>query len=294
MTADSGTSPGTSATPAAPTAGAEATFGARLAAAGERFGRLCVGVDPHARLLHDWGLEDDVHGLAEFSARCVEAFAGRVGLVKPQVAFYERHGSAGLRVLEETLAGFREAGTLTLADAKRGDIGSTMAGYADAWLGQGSALRADAVTVSPYLGVGALAPAAEAAAEHHAGVFILAATSNPEAAEVQRTADPDGATLAQRVVEATERLAAAHPGATCGVVVGATLAEGPDLAGFSGPVLLPGVGAQGASIADAERVAGAAAGRAWPNVSRAILSAGPSVEALRAAVGEFSPASLET
>ena len=98
MTVDSGTSP------AGPAAGTHATFGARLAAAGERFGRLCVGVDPHARLLHDWGLDDDVAGLAAFSVRCVEAFAGRVGLIKPQVAFYERHGSAGLRVLEETLA----------------------------------------------------------------------------------------------------------------------------------------------------------------------------------------------
>ena len=124
------------------------TFGTRLLDAAATRGRLCVGIDPHAALLQAWGLEDSVVGLAEFSRRCVEAFADTAALVKPQVAFYERYGSAGFRVLEATLAALRDAGCLTVADAKRGDIGSTMAGYADAWLGEHSPLRADAVTVS--------------------------------------------------------------------------------------------------------------------------------------------------
>lgn len=112
------------------------TFGERLVAAGAERGRLCVGIDPHAHLLQAWGLNNDVDGLRTFARTCVEAFADTVAVVKPQVAFFERFGSAGFAVLEETLQGLREAGCLTLADAKRGDIGSTMAGYADAWLGR--------------------------------------------------------------------------------------------------------------------------------------------------------------
>ena len=123
-------------------------FGERLVAAGQVRGRLCVGIDPHPYLLQQWGLEDTVDGLRRFSEACVEAFADTAALVKPQVAFYERFGSQGFAVLEDTLQYLREAGCLTVADAKRGDIGSTMAGYADAWLGESSPLRADAVTVS--------------------------------------------------------------------------------------------------------------------------------------------------
>ena len=88
------------------------TFGSRLLDAAATRGRLCVGIDPHASLLEAWGLEDSVVGLAEFSRRCVEAFADTAALVKPQVAFYERYGSAGFKVLEATLAALREACTL--------------------------------------------------------------------------------------------------------------------------------------------------------------------------------------
>ena len=164
-------------------------FGERLVAAGQVRGRLCVGIDPHPYLLQQWGLEDTVDGLRRFSEACVEAFADTAALVKPQVAFYERFGSQGFAVLEDTLQYLREAGCLTVADAKRGDIGSTMAGYADAWLGESSPLRADAVTVSPYLGVAALQPVFDLAAKTGRGVFVLAATSNPEAVQLQNFRD---------------------------------------------------------------------------------------------------------
>lgn len=111
------------------------SFGSRLAAAMASRGPLCVGIDPHPQLLAEWGLNDDAAGLERFSLTVVEAVASLAAAVKPQVALYERHGSAGMAVLERTLAASTEAGVLSIADAKRGgDIGSTMAAYADAWL----------------------------------------------------------------------------------------------------------------------------------------------------------------
>ncbi|MGB3664669.1 orotidine-5'-phosphate decarboxylase, partial [Mycolicibacter algericus] len=154
----------------------EAGFGARLAAATTARGPLCLGIDPHPELLADWGLPATADGLAAFSDTCVTAFAG-FAVVKPQVAFFEAYGSAGYLVLERTIAALREAGVLVLADAKRGDIGSTMAAYAAAWAGE-SPLAADAVTASPYLGFGSLRPLLDTAAAHRRGVFVLAATSN--------------------------------------------------------------------------------------------------------------------
>ncbi|AKK11189.1 orotidine-5'-phosphate decarboxylase [Corynebacterium uterequi] len=250
------------------------TFGERLLDAAQTHGRLCVGIDPHDALLDAWGLPRDVNGLRTFTRTCVDAFAGHVALVKPQVAFFERYGSAGLAILEEALAALRDAGTLTLADAKRGDIGSTMAGYAEAWLGD-SPLRADAVTVSPYLGVGALAPVFDMAQRKGGGVFVLAATSNPEAPALQQSVDDRGTTVAQRVVDECARLNVGASAGSIGVVVGATVTNPPNLDDLNGPVLMPGVGAQGASAEDVERIAGNVGHLAFPNVSRAILAAGP-------------------
>lgn len=264
-------------------------FSQRLVAAGQVRGRLCVGIDPHPYLLKQWGLEDNVDGLRRFSEACVEAFADSAALVKPQVAFYERFGSQGFAVLEETLASLREAGCLTVADAKRGDIGSTMAGYADAWLGEISPLQADAVTVSPYLGVAALQSVFHMAAKNRRGVFVLAATSNPEAIQLQSFTD-GSQTVSQHVVDIcaafNAELGAAEGAGDIGVVVGATLENPPELSQLNGPVLLPGVGAQGASAADVARITQARPELGFANVSRAVLAAGPQVADLRAAVKE--------
>ena len=243
---------------------------------------LCLGIDPHAALLADWGLPDRADGLREFGLRAAEA-ARDAGapVVKPQVALFERHGSAGIAALEDVIAAARAAGLLVIADAKRGDIGSTMAGYAAAWLAPGSPLEADALTLSPYLGVGALAPALEAAAAHGKTAFVLAATSNPEGAALQRAASPSGRTVAAEIlddVDARNRLIGTGIG-PLGVVVGATIdpaAFGLDLdAAASTPILAPGFGAQGARLADAGRRFGAATNRLVANVAREALAAGP-------------------
>ncbi|MTE15036.1 orotidine-5'-phosphate decarboxylase [Nocardia aurantiaca] len=264
------------------------TFGVRLRESMRAHGPLCVGIDPHPPLLRAWGLTEDAAGVATFADACVRAFAGRVALVKPQVAFFETYGSAGIMVLEETIAALRAAGTLVLADAKRGDIGSTMDAYAHAWLGEGP-LGADAVTVSPYLGFGSLAPALDLAKANDRGVFVLAATSNPEAVELQTITGPDGRSIAQRMVDDAAAVNAGAEFGSVGVVVGATLTDAPDLSKLNGPILMPGVGAQGGG-ADSIRklVPDTELGAVVPNVSREVLRAGPSVAALRAKVAELS------
>jgi len=270
-------------------ASAGAGFGARLAEAMSSLGPLCVGVDPHPGLLEAWGLEDSATGLREFSSRVLEASTGRVAAIKPQVALYERHGSAGLAALETLLAEAAAAGVLTIADAKRGDIGSTMAAYADAWLSPSSPLAADAVTLSPYLGFESLRPALDLAAAHGRGVFVLALTSNPEGASVQHVGAE--ASVARRIVEAAaaENAGAAGLGSV-GLVVGATVGQaisdlGIDLAALNGPILAPGLGAQGATAEDMRRTFGAAYPLVLGTSSRDILKDGPSAEGLVTAIG---------
>ncbi|WJY97659.1 orotidine-5'-phosphate decarboxylase [Corynebacterium fournieri] len=265
---------------------AKQIFSNRLVEAGSEFGRVCVGIDPHAALLQQWGLADTVDGLRSFAEICVDAFAGHVAAVKPQVAFFERFGAAGFSVLEATLAALRERGTLVIADAKRGDIGSTMAGYASAWLAPGAPLEADALTLTPYLGVGSLAPAIELAAEHGKGVFVMAANSNPEA-EALQTGLIDGRMLSQRMVDECAEYNQVDGVGHVGVVVGATVSTPPVLDRLNAPVLMPGVGAQGATMADAEAIAGEVGHLVFPSVSRAVLTAGPDVAELRKRVSDL-------
>ncbi len=275
-------------TSAAGTAGAP--FGTRLHDAMAARGPLCVGVDPHAALLAQWGLTDDVDGLRAFATTAVEALAERVAVLKPQAAFFERHGSRGIAVLEDVVGQARAAGALVLLDAKRGDIGSTVQAYADAYVGPRAAMPVDAITASPYLGFGSLAPLFDTARSTGAGVFVLALTSNPEGGDLQRAVRADGRTVAASVLE---DLATANDGAmplgSLGAVVGATVeAPGVDLAGVNGPLLAPGIGAQGATADDVRRVFGDALGLVLPSASREVLRAGPDLGALRAAAGRLA------
>ena len=262
-------------------------FGGRLRTAMDVRGALCVGIDPHPGLLAQWGLTDDVTGLERFALTVVEALADRVAVLKPQSAFFERYGSAGVAVLERVIADSRAAGALTIVDAKRGDIGSTMAAYAQAYVGDGSTLAGDAVTVSPFLGYESLRPLLTLAATTGRGVFVLALTSNPEGGTVQHARAPDGRTVAQTILDAVGAdNAGATPLGSVGVVVGATV-EGEGrahvLSGLNGPLLAPGIGAQGATAADLQAVFGSALGDVLPSSSREVLSGGPTIAGLRAA-----------
>lgn len=261
------------------------SFGARLVAATADRGPLCVGIDPHPALLAAWGLPQTVAGLESFALTAVEALAPTVAVLKPQSAFFEAYGSAGIAVLERVLADCREAGALTLLDAKRGDIGSTMAAYAAAYLTDGSPLAADAVTLSPYLGFGSLEPALEAAAASGRGVFVLALTSNPQGPQFQHARTADDRLVAQTVAdEAAARNAGASPLGDVGLVVGATVGRtGVDLSAVNGPLLAPGIGAQGATADDLRTVFGDQLSSVLPTTSREVLGAGPSITGLREA-----------
>ena len=261
------------------------SFGSRLHRAVAERGPLCVGIDPHAALLTRWGLSDDVAGLERFARTVVDALADRVAVVKPQSAFFERFGSRGIGVLESIIRQSREAGALVLLDVKRGDIGSTMAAYANAFLNPSSSLCADAITVSPYLGVGALRPAFDMAAAHGGGVFVLALTSNPEGPTVQHAVTADGRTVAQTVIDEISQLnAGADPLGSFGLVVGATIGEtGHDLSKVNGPLLAPGLGAQGATPAGLRAIFADSLPNVLPSYSREVLNAGPEIADLRAA-----------
>lgn len=279
-----------------------AAFGDRLAKAMAERGPLCVGIDPHPNLLEQWGLEDSAAGLAAFTEAVYEGCAPFAAALKPQVALFERHGSAGLAVLEALFARAAADGVLIVADAKRGDIGSTMKAYADAWLGSSSPLGTDSVTLSPYLGFESLRPALNLADENDRGTFVLALTSNPEGKSVQHVGASEsgysgeaegysgeaGGAVAKRIIAAATAENASRQWeqmGPCGLVVGATVGQalvdlGIDLSVFNGPILSPGYGAQGASAADLYRVFAGVESQVLVNSSRGVLAAGPSVEGL--------------
>ncbi|HEY9290718.1 MAG TPA: orotidine-5'-phosphate decarboxylase [Microlunatus sp.] len=275
-----------------PTPSPRTGFGERLRAAMQKHGSLCVGIDPHPGILDRWDLPRDASGLERCARGMIAAVAGRVAVVKPQSAFFETYGAAGIAVLELVLADAREAGLLTLLDAKRGDIGSTMDAYAAGYLADGAPLAADAITLSPYLGFGSLDSAIALAEQNGRGVYVLAATSNPEGPEVQRAITPSGTSISQSVIDSVGTRNAEAVGAgewgNVGIVFGATVAadHGLRLDALGGSILAPGFGAQGGTVDDLRAVFGAAYPLVLPSSSRAILAAGPDPAAIRAAVEE--------
>lgn len=268
-----------------------APFGARLRTAMDERGPLCVGIDPHPSLLAQWGMSDDPAGLERFAETCVEALAGRVAVLKPQSAFFERHGAAGIAVLERTVSAARSQGCLVLLDAKRGDIGSTMQAYADAYLRPSSPVAVDALTVSPYLGFGSLQPVIDTAVASGAGVFVLALTSNPEGRSLQ-AARTQNATVAGDILAAIGALnAGAEPLGSVGAVVAANLSEAPAALDINGPLLAPGLGVQGGTAEGLRRIFGGLLHQVLASTSREVLAAGPDVRRLQAAA-DHSAASV--
>ncbi|MFY9916191.1 MAG: orotidine-5'-phosphate decarboxylase, partial [Nocardioidaceae bacterium] len=242
---------------------------------------LCVGIDPHAALLSAWGLDDSPAGLESFALTCVEALAADVAVLKPQSAFFERHGAAGIGVLEKTVRAARDAGALVLLDAKRGDIGSTMQGYAEAYLDQSSPIAVDAMTVTPYLGFESLRPVLDIARSHGAGVFVVTLTSNPEGPEVQHATTSAGSVAAAMLSAIAKENVGAEPMGSVGAVVAANLADCVEDLAVNGPLLAPGYGAQGGAPDDLHRIFAGVESTVLPSTSREVLGAGPSATALR-------------
>jgi orotidine-5'-phosphate decarboxylase len=281
------------------TAAKPTPFGDRLAAAFDAYGHLCIGIDPHEYLLKEWGLPLSAVGAHEFGLRVIEACAGRVGIVKPQVAFYERFGSIGYRVLEDVLTEARKAGLVVIGDVKRGDLGSTLEAYAEAWLSPGSPLEVDAMTISAYQGFGALQAPLEFAETSGKGLLVLSATSNPEATAVQTSIiqreSQQGKTVAGGLASRVASWNAEHRTGdrlgSIGVVLGATIDfadVGLDLAELAAPpaapILAPGFGYQGADFSQVRSIFGVAADQVIVTASRSILSAG--TDGIRDAIDE--------
>ncbi len=267
------------------------TFGQRLNERLKEQGGLCLGIDPSSTTLLEWDRPDSVEGLEYFARALVELAIDEVAVIKPQVAYFERFGSQGYAVLEQVLAEARDAGLITIADAKRGDIGSTNQGYAQAWLDERSPLRADAVTVNPYLGVGSLTDFFDLAQSTERGVFVLAATSNAEGREIQRAHSDSGERIEEMVLRTIRDYNHRDEGfGSVGAVVGATRDDVAfDWESMAGPFLVPGVGVQGASVEQVARMfERCAKGTVIVPISRAICQAGPSKSALRDSIRRFA------
>lgn len=269
----------------------EPSIGTRLLEKKATQAALCVGIDPHAATLESWGLPDDASGAESFGRALLDAaVAAGVSVVKPQVALFERMGLSGLRVLSQLMSELRAAGIGVIADVKRGDIGSSLQGYADAWLRPGSDFEADAMTAVAYQGLGSLRPAFDLAAESGKTVFVLSATSNPEGATIQQATTESGNTVSGEILTGAQALVGANPTSrgNIGVVIGATVdhttwgidAEAaPDI-----PILAPGFGHQGVSIEQAPDLFASAIGRVFVTASRSV--AGESREGLQTRMTE--------
>lgn len=261
------------------------TFAERFARLALERSPLCLGLDPSEEVFAHWGLASDAAGLGRFCQTLLEAAGERVAVVKPQAAFFERFGPAGMAELANVTRQLRHQGSLSLIDAKRGDVSGTMAGYAQAMLGEHSGFGGDAMTLNAYLGFEALRPALDRARATGTAVFVVVHSSNPDGRALQAARHQDGRTVSQALAD--EIAAAGH---SAGAVIGATIQ--PDAAGLierlpSALILAPGVGAQGAEMADVGRKFASARGRTLPSVSRDILQRGPGVTALRDAIDRY-------
>jgi orotidine-5'-phosphate decarboxylase len=261
------------------------TFATRFAAVRAGPGPLVWGLDPSGPLLDAWGVGDTPDGLDRFVDIVLRAAIGTVGLVKPQAAFYERHGWRGIRSLGRLIAEARGAGLLVVLDAKRGDVGSTNDAYAEAYLGAGAPLGVDALTVHPYLGLAAMGAFISRANDAGSCLLVVTRSSNPEGRAVQSAAEGTGRSVEESLLTGIAALnAGLAPGVIgpIGAVIGPTHIDPPlDLLAPQCLFLAPGVGAQGATPEDVARVFAACPERVMPSASRSLLCDGPDVGRLR-------------
>jgi len=251
---------------------------------------LCVGIDPSAESLKGWGLADDAPGLRAFCERMVDSCAPLVAAIKPQAAFFERHGPVGMEVLRNTVEQSKSHGALVIIDVKRGDISSTAAAYGEAFLGPQSPFGGAAITLSAYLGFGSLVPIFEVARREATGVFVVVRSSNPEGTAQQQAKLPDGRTVAEGLADQiSARNAEEEPdglgliGAVLGATMGAEVASLADRLP-NALLLVPGIGAQGAMIKNVRAQFRAHSSRVIPSASRGIARAGPTAAELRRGV----------
>ncbi len=229
---------------------------------------LCVGLDPYLDkippLFRDGPMTPDdartAPAVGAYLAAVLDRLEGRVAIVKPQSAFFERMGWRGIQMLDQIVRHAHDRGLMVLMDAKRGDIGSTATAYAEAYLADDAPLRSEALTISPFLGRDTLEPYLNVARENGTGVFILVKTSNPGSGDYQDL-QIGNQSLSGRIAESLGDLASDLAGpetgwSSLGIVVGATYPkQGEEIRGIlpNVPFLIPGYGAQGGGADDAVR-----------------------------------------
>jgi orotidine-5'-phosphate decarboxylase len=272
-----------------------APFAARFEAARAKFGPLAWGIDPSREILERWGATDTPDGLDRFADIALAAATGSIGIIKLQSAFFERHGWRGFRTLQRLAADGRGAGLLVIIDAKRGDVGTTNDAYAQAFLGPDAPLAADALTVHPYLGLGAMDAFVTRAEQSGRLLLVVTRSSNSEGRAIQSARlgpGPQGPSVESALLTEIGTLnAQLAPGriGPVGAVIGPTHIDPPlDLRAPNCLYLAPGVGAQGATPRDVATVFASCPDRVIPAASRSLLQAGPDQHRLRDAIAALA------
>ena len=265
-------------------------FGLRLSNAMAKYGPLCVGIDPHRQLLIDWGYNVDAQGAELFAMRMLQAANGRAAAVKFQAPMFERFGSKGFEALERVLYAARQMGVITIVDCLHGGLSTTISAIADAYFKPGAPLLADAITLLPYYGARSLNGLVNDALANGRGVFVASLTSNPEGLSLQTAirqhGDYVGRTVAYGIAASAQKHNEGIKGmGSVGLIIGATIGQwvndsGMDFSTFTGPILSPGYGWQGADAKDLKTVFKGAHGNVLVTVSRFIASHGPDISSL--------------
>ena len=273
-------------------------FGLRLSNSMAKYGPLCVGIDPHRKILADWGYNVDPEGAELFSMRMLQAASGRAAAVKFQTPMYERYGSKGFAALERVLYAARQMGIITIVDCLHGGLSTTISAIADAYFKPGAPLLADAITLLPYYGARSLGSLINEAMDNGRGVFVASLTSNPEGASLQtairQSGEYEGKTVSFGIASTVQKFNQGIEGmGSAGLIIGATIGQwmndsGVDPSKFTGPILSPGYGWQGAEAKDLSTVFKGTKGNVLVTVSRFIASHGPNISALAQATEAIS------
>lgn len=272
-------------------------FGFRLSDSMKRHGHICVGIDPHRKNLWDWGYSVDPQGAELFAMRMLQAAEGRAAAVKFMMPMFERYGSKGIAALERALYAAHQMGLITIVDCMRGGLSTTLSSIADAYLKSGGPLYTDAITLIPYYGFHSLNGLIEDALNRGHGVFIASLTSNPEASNLQtairQRGEYKGHTVAYGVAQGAQNYNKGFSGmGSVGLVIGATVGRQMDINGidpsaFTGPILSPGYGWQGARGKDLEVVFAGTHHNVLVTAARAIAAYGPDISSLKKKIDEY-------
>lgn len=273
-------------------------FGLRLHNAMQSHGPLCVGIDPHRKLLLDWGYNIDAQGAELFSMRMLQAANGRAAAVKIQSSMFERYGSQGFEALERVLYAARQMDVITIVDGMHGGLPTLTSALADAYFKPDSPLLADAITLLPYYGARSLSGLIHEALDNGRGVFIASLTSNQEGMNLQTSirqgGEYAGYSVAYGITSACQKFNKDIDGlGSVGLIIGAHSSQwinNTDIhpASFTGPILAPGYGISGGRAEDLVKIFKGTHGNVLVPVSRYIAVHGPKIADLASIIDQVA------